>query len=190
MGHSGSLKREKWKLSTLHSLFNVTVLTGLLHGLLFTAFTITRWGHFCWGKIRQISKSTFDQCNEIVWASYSFRRRGSRWVIFMVILRKKRDEIDATCPCLAALSLDSTLLWFRAEDTTPTLFLLHTDWLPQVYQLFMPGFNSERLDTATMPKRTSSKVGLEQIHPAQTPLSASPFFSDLSDTDREKKNMY
>jgi len=41
-GHYGSSKQEKRKLSTSYSLFNVTVLTGLLHGLLFTAFTITR----------------------------------------------------------------------------------------------------------------------------------------------------
>lgn len=42
MEHYGSLEQEKGKLATSHSLFNVTVFTGLLHGLLFTAFTITR----------------------------------------------------------------------------------------------------------------------------------------------------
>lgn len=86
--------RKKSKLSTWHSLFNVTVLTGLLHGLLFTAFTITRWGHFCWGKNRWISNRTFDHWDETVSASYSFRSRGPHRVSFMSLLGKREDQYD------------------------------------------------------------------------------------------------
>lgn len=44
-------------------------------------------------KNRQISKRAFDPCNEIVWASYSFRSRGSLRVIFMLILGKRGKRL-------------------------------------------------------------------------------------------------
>lgn len=56
-------------------------------------------------------------------------------------------------------------------------------------QLLMPGSKSERFDAAATPKCSSRKVGMGQTYPAQTLLSAPPFFQDVLDTDTEK-NIY
>lgn len=181
--------RKNESYPTWHSLFNVTVLTGLLHGLLFTAFTITRWGHFCWGKNRRISNRTFDHWDETVWVSYSFRSRGSHWVSFMSLFRKRVDQHHPPLSGREDPYLDSIILRFGAKDTTPNLSSLHTDQPLQMCHLLKPGFKSERFDAAAMPKCPSRKVGMGQTYPAQTLLSAPPFFQNVLDTDREK-NIY
>lgn len=137
MEHYGSLKQEKGKLPTSHSLFNVTVLTGLLHGLLFTAFTITRWGHFCWGKNGKISMRTLDHRNEIVWATHNFR--GPQWVIFMPVLGKRDKVTDAKWPCLAVGPLWTVCFCDSGLKIQPPLLPHFTGtWPPLMYPLFKP----------------------------------------------------
>lgn len=141
MGHYGSLKQEKGKLPTSHSLFNVTVLTGLLHGLLFTAFTITRWGHFCGGKNRKISTKTLNHSNEIIWASHSIR--GPQRVTFMPVLGKRQRNYW----CCVSVWQEGLLRTVNFYDSGLKIQLLCPHfiviWQPLMYPLFKTGLNSE-----------------------------------------------